>query len=139
MPEGKREKEERRTGVSKKGGTSEQERADRVCPKGMPQRKDRVCPKESRHRNKEHRCHVTLHWPTNGARPRFPFLVAKGGRTGDLFAVANVPKHQFVIPTVGLQVFGISTEINVRDVTGMAFHDCGAHVRLAVKDVNFVV
>ena len=82
---------------------------------------------------------VTLHWPTNGARPRFPFLVAKGGRTGDLFAVANVPKHQFVIPTVGLQVFGISTEINVRDVTGMAFHDCGAHVRLAVKDVNFVV
>jgi len=82
---------------------------------------------------------VTLHWPTNGARPRFPFLVAKGGRTGDLFAVAYVPKHQFVIPTVGLQVFGISTEINVRDVTGMAFHDCGAHVRLAVKDVNFVV
>ena len=136
--------------MSKKGGTSEQERADRVRPKGKTEcapkerpseqeRKDRVCPKESRHRNKEHRCHVTLHWPTNGARPRFPFLVAKGGRTGDLFAVAYVPKHQFVIPTVGLQVFGISTEINVRDVTGMAFHDCGAHVRLAVKDVNFVV
>ena len=82
---------------------------------------------------------VTLHWTTNGTRPRFPFLVAKGGRTGDLFAVANVPKHQFVVPTVGLQVFGILTEINVRDVTGMAFHDRGAHVRLAVKDVNFVV
>jgi hypothetical protein len=138
MPEGKREKEER--------GTSEQEGRNEWATKerpSVPQRnatKTECAPKSQGTATKSIVVIVvTLHWPTNGARPRFPFLVAKGGRTGDLFAVANVPKHQFVIPTVGLQVFGISTEINVRDVTGMAFHDCGAHVRLAVKDVNFVV
>ena len=81
-----------------------------------------------------------LHRPSEGGRPRVPLGILERGGKLDLLAPGNLPEHQLVITTVGLQITTVLAPVQVGDVAAVALaHADALEISRGVVHVHKVI